>query len=62
MINHFPNVSAAGSKRQMIHASHFLSKGTDMKIVDCLPQFSLRSRRISHFLLSSLFHSANNLK
>jgi hypothetical protein len=43
MVNHFANVPPTGGKRQMIHASHLLSKGADMKIINCLPQLSLRS-------------------
>jgi hypothetical protein len=40
VIDHFADVPAPSGERQVIHASHFLSKGADVEIVDCLPQFA----------------------
>jgi hypothetical protein len=62
MVNHLTDVPAAGGKRQMIHASHLLAKGPDVKVINCLPQLSLRGRTRSLSVLSSFVHAPNNLK
>ena len=40
MVNHLTDVTATGGKRQMIHTSHFLSKGANVKIINCCMQLS----------------------
>lgn len=62
MINHLTNVSAAFTKRQMVHTSHLFAKGANVKIVDCLPQFSLRDWHVFLSVLHSFFHASKNLK
>ena len=62
MVNHFADVPAAGGKRHMIHASHLLSKGADVKIINCLPQLSLRGQTGFLSVLSSFLHASSNLK
>jgi hypothetical protein len=62
MVNHFADVPATGGKRQMIHASHLLTKGADVKIINCLPQSSLRGRHLPLSVLSRFVHASSNLK
>ncbi len=62
MINHFADVPAAGGQRQMIHASHLLAKGADMKIINSRAQIPLRGWHMSLSFLSGFFHASNNLK
>jgi hypothetical protein len=62
MVNHLTDVPAPGGQRQMIHPSHLLSKGADVKIINCLPQLSLRGRTGSLFVWSSFVHASSNLK
>ena len=62
VVNHLPNIPAAGGKGQVIHASHLLSKGADVKIINCLPPLSLRNRYILLFPPPGIPHTANNLK